>query len=98
MLRYILALLQDVLAVGLIPWIAAGLCKKPMTKRRYKWVSVVFSLCLTSAAMASDYSFIRAFAAMECVCLCFSTYYIGLHILKRRGKLEGYVKGELTDD
>ena len=35
---------------------------------------------------------------MECVCLCFSTYYIGLHILKRRGKLEGYVKGELTDD
>lgn len=99
MLEIVLALLADVLAVGLIPWLVAGLKKKSMTPKGYKWLSIAFAILGPGKAFGSvDSDIYRVIVIMDCVICFFTTYYIGTAILKRRGKLEGYVKGELTDD
>nr|DAG37862.1 MAG TPA: hypothetical protein [Caudoviricetes sp.] len=99
MLDYALALLADVLAVGIIPWLVAGLRKKPMTPKGYRGLSIVFAILGPGrmfASMGSD--LLRVIVIMDCVICFFTTYYVGTTILKRRGKLAGSVTGDLRDD
>ena len=53
MLEIVLALLADVLAVGLIPWLVAGLKKKSMTPKGYKWLSIAFAILGPGKAFGS---------------------------------------------
>lgn len=78
---------------SLIPWIVAIVKKKPMTKKGFRTLSILFAVSgCGKALVATENLFIaeapRDLFALFCgVCVYAASFYFGIYILKRRGKL-----------
>ena len=78
---------------SVIPWIVALVKKKPMTKKGFRVLSVIFGLlpvgstheALTDANI-SEVS--AVFCAIFCgICVFAASYFVGIYILRRRNRL-----------
>lgn len=78
---------------SVIPWIVALVKKKPMTKKGFRILSVIFGLlpvgstheALIEANVSNSLATIVAFFCG--VCVFAASYFVGIYILRRRNRL-----------
>lgn len=78
---------------SLVPWIVAMVKKKPMTKKGFRTLSILFAVsgCGKGLVAAENLSIAEAprdlFALFCGACVYAASFYLGIYILKRRRKL-----------
>lgn len=78
---------------SLIPWIVSIVKKKPMTKNGFRVLSILFAVSGCGRILVATENLAIAEAprdlfALFCgVCVYAASFYLGIYILKRRGKI-----------